>query len=235
MAVGRSVQGGSGFGLPLAKSGRLLQGLAALLLQASPLLPWVQFPLLGMTLIVPGILLHGALVMAAGVFSLGLLAMRVRLPGVQILLALFSAWWINLDARFIAERTPYYLKKLQLSLVGVNDLLTKVGQNPIDVVPSGWQPGDFVALGVWVAAASCALLIVGAVLEARDYRRGMQVGWVLLGWPRCAACSARVYHGMSYCPSCRHGLLDGAPCERCGAWVQRGWKWCAQCGADARV
>lgn len=219
---------------PLVERGRLLQAGAGLLLQAAPFLFWAKLPLFGLGLGVPGVLLHGGFLLAIGFTIVMMMLVRVRHPGVSLLLGAAALGVTLMDMRQVRERASTWLAQIQETLSGVNQLLEKFYQPPIRVVPEGFDASGAVDVGAWIAFGASIAVMVGALVEMLGYRRGKKAWSVLIGFPRCTACGARVQWGMSFCPGCALPQRPGTHCEGCDGWMDDWHRFCPHC-SRARV
>ena len=209
---------------------RLLQLLAAVGLMVSPFLSWAQFEFLGSEVGFPGILLHGSVLLAAGVMAGIMVLVGSRRFGFRLVLALLSGVALAYDVTQITGRTEYWMGKAQLWLVQINGLVTKLGMSRIELFQkrtSGW---DYLASGVGLGACAIAVLALGVILEvwaeSREGRRFFSLVW---GRPRCR-CGSGFDYKMRFCPGCgRCG--EAVACGSCGGVVQPQHRFCSQCGA----
>lgn len=218
----------------MARWGRGLQVLAGLALQAAPFLPFAVVPLPWFSVPVPGVFLHGSSLLAFGVLALVAALLRAPRPGLQALLAVASAGLATWDLSLVLQRTDYVLGRLQLSLVGLNHLVQKLGMDALELYHRDTNPWDYVGVGVWLALGAAALLLLGAVLEVLGLASSGKAPWsVLLGYPRCRACGQGVRFEMAFCPGCGRIQGPGRPCPACGQRLEEGHRFCASCGAPA--
>jgi len=202
-----------------------------LLLQLAPFLAFASVPVLSLRVPVLGLFLHGGGVLVCGTLAVLLAVLRRPWPGLQFLLAAASAGLLVWDANLVMERTGYTLGRVQLSMMGLNSFLAKVGAEPVDLMPRGVEPASFLGLGIQVGAWGVALLGIGAALEVLGLARaGKRWTSVLLGCPRCAGCGHPVGFQMAFCPGCANPQGGGCPCARCGAWTQSAHRFCPSCG-----
>jgi hypothetical protein len=202
-----------------------------LLLQLAPFLAFASVPLLSLRVPVPGLFLHGGGLLVCGTLAVLMALLKRPWPGVQLVLAAASAGLLFWDINLVTERTAYTLGRLQLSLMGLNSFLAKVGAEPLDLMPRGLEPADFLGPGFRVAALGIALLGIGALLEVLGYgRTGKRWVSVLLACPRCSGCGQRVGFQMAFCPGCGRTQGGGRPCARCGGWTLEGNRFCPSCG-----
>ena len=202
-----------------------------LLLQLAPFLAFASVPLLSLRVPVPGLFLHGGGLLVCGTLAVLMALLKRPWPGVQLVLAAASAGLLFWDINLVTERTAYTLGRIQLSLMGLNSFLAKVGAEPLDLMPRGLEPADFLGPGFRVAALGIALLGIGALLEVLGYgRTGKRWVSVLLACPRCSGCGQRVGFQMAFCPGCGRTQGGGRPCARCGGWTLEGNRFCPSCG-----
>ncbi len=212
---------------------RRLQAAAALTLAVSAFLPWLRFPLFGLTLYVPGLFMHGAWVLGAALGTLLLVMGGLRQPLAPLSLALGALYALVAQWRAIEHGTDYALGRLQLSLAGINDALARVNAGRIEVVPTGWPPSQYVAFGWWVAVGAALVLLLAVVAEmavAASYRAPLSVVW---GQPRCRQCGGRSPWEAVFCPQCGRSQGVGQPCGACGGWLEPGANFCMRCGVAA--
>ena len=198
----------------MAAWGRRVQFLGALALMLAPFLPWAQARVLGLPLGLPGVFLHGAVSLALGLLvALGYLV-GLRSPALGVAAPLLSAAATGWDLHWILHRTEYVLRRLQLSLAELNNVLAQLNLQPIDLYARESSPWGHVGVGVWVAFCGCAVVLAGAGLEAAGRR--------------CRGCGRRLDDSMTFCPGCGTGPENG--CSRCGRRLRRGFCYCPACG-----
>ncbi len=221
--------------LPLpARWGRVLELLGGLVLQAAPLLAFASVPVLNLRVPVPGLLLHGGVLLVCGTLAVLLALLRQPRPGAQVLVALVAAGTLAWDAHLVMERTGYVVGRLQLSLIGLNQFLARVGGEPIDLMPRGVEPAELLGVGLKVGLAGLLLVLAGAGLEVLGWSlAGKRWYSVLLAWPSCSACGHGVDFSMAFCPGCGRRQGRGAPCRACGAWTRQAHRFCPSCGVEA--
>jgi len=202
-----------------------------LLLQLAPFLAFASVPVLSLRVPVPGLFLHGGGVLVCGTLAVLLALLRRPWPGAQLLLAGTSAGLLVWDVTLVTERTAYTLGRVQLSIMGLNSFLARMGAEPVDLMPRGVEPSSFLGLGIQVGALGVVLLGIGAALEVLGLARaGKRWVSVLLACPRCTGCGHRVGFQMAFCPGCGRAQGGGRPCARCGAWTQEAHRFCPSCG-----
>jgi len=202
-----------------------------LILQLAPFLAFASVPVLSLQVPVPGLFLHGGGVLVCGTLAVLLALLKRPWPGAQLVLAATSAGLLYWDVTLVTERTAYTLGRVQLSIMGLNSFLAKVGAEPVDLMPRGVEPADFLGPGIQVGALGIALLGIGALLEVLGYgRAGKRCASVLVACPRCSGCGQRVGFQMAFCPGCGRTQGGGRPCARCGAWTLEGHRFCPACG-----
>ena len=214
----------------MANWGRRLQLLGALILLVSPFFPWSQARVLGLWLGLPGLFLHGALVLASGLLLLLAWLLGLRVPGLALLLAGASAGAAAQDLHWVLTRTEYGLRRLQLTIADLNGVLSQLNLQPIDVFTREDSPWKYVGVGIHLALGGAAVVALGALLEAAT-TPGKKAWSVLLGFPRCRQCSARVDWKMAFCPGCGAGQARTVrACPVCQEPLKAGWQHCPSCG-----
>lgn len=214
----------------MVRAGRFLQLLACLGLMVSPFLAWAEVNLLGSDIGIPGLLLHGSVLLAAGVMGAVAALIGSRRYGFRILLAVLSAWALYHDFKQITERTEYWMGKVQLWVTGLNALVTKFGMSRIELFQKRASDWDYLANGIGLGLAAVTVLVLGILLEAwAESREGRTLVSLLIGRPACGDCGSSFEFSMNFCPGC--GRRGGAvPCAKCGAVIKQGYKFCAGCG-----
>ncbi len=215
----------------LVRWGTGLELAGGLLLQLAPFLTFASVPVLSMRLPVPGLFLHGGVLLVCGTLAVLLALLRRPWPGAQILLALVSSGILAWDSSLVLERTGYALGRVQLSLMGLNSFLARVGAEPVDLMPRGVDPASFLGVGFQIGFLGVLLLLAGALLETGGLvRTGKRWLSVLVSHPRCRGCGHRVGFAMAFCPGCGRTQGRGRPCLSCRAWMQEGHRFCPSCG-----
>jgi len=214
---------------PLVERGRFLQAAAGVLLQASPFLYWAKVPVFGLSLGVPGVFMHGGVLLAIGFTITVMMLVKVRHPGVSLLLGLSALGVSLLDLRHVVERTAPQLQHLQDSLAGLNYVLGRFNVAEGQVLPPGIEGWDWVDVGAWMGLGASVAVVLGGLAEMLGYRRGKRMGWVLVGLPRCRGCGVRVGWDMSYCPGCALPQRPGTLCGGCGGWMDDWHRFCPSC------
>lgn len=215
-----------------ARWGLGLELAGGLVLQVAPFLAFASVPVLALRVPVPGVLLHGGVLLVCGFLAVLLAALRRPWPGAQLVLAALASGFLAWDVRLVLERTEYVLGRVQLSLVGVNSFLAKVGADPVDLMPRGTEGWDYLGTGLWLSGLGILLLVAGALLEAAGQAStGKRLPSVLLSLPRCGSCNHRVDFGMAFCPGCGRSQGRGRACPSCGGWLQEGFRYCPGCGS----
>ena len=220
---------------PVVLWARRLQLAAALTLMAAPMLTWVHVPLFHHVVDVPGVFTLGLPILASGLVATAMCGFRIRMPGLQMLVAGTAACMAARAYHVISTRTEYQLERLQLSLGQANGLLTLRGLSDIQVSPTGWSHGDFVGAGLWLALGAAVVLAGAASVEAIGYAHRHTMLSALLGLPVCRACGHRLEYGMPFCSGCGLRLSVGGQCPQCRGWCRQGDRFCAQCGARTEV
>lgn len=198
----------------MAAWGRRVQFLGALALMLAPFLPWAQARVLGIPLGLPGAFLHGALCLALGLLVALAYLVGLRSPALGVGASLVSAAVTGWDLNLILHRTEYVLRRLQLSLAELNNVLAQLNLQPIDLYTHEATPWGHVGVGVWVALGGCAVVLAGAGLEAAGRR--------------CRGCGYRLNDAMIFCPGCGKGPENG--CSNCGKRLRSGYRFCPGCG-----
>ncbi|MCA9791768.1 MAG: zinc ribbon domain-containing protein [Candidatus Eremiobacteraeota bacterium] len=215
----------------MSRLGRALQLLGALAMTVSPFLAWAEVTIFGSHLGVPGIFLHGAVLLGAGTIISTAVLVGVRLPGFHALLSLLAAYATYSDRVQILTRTEYVMGRVQLWLADINNFIAKLSLPTIEVFQKASTTADYVGQGVTVAFAGCTLVLLGTVLEAAGYQgQGKSFASSFVGRPACNACGTRVAHSMRYCPGC--GARQGGQnaCAGCGAVLKQEHRFCFDCG-----
>lgn len=203
-----------------------------LLLLSCPFLSWVNVPLAGLTLPIPGLFLKGGFVLAWAVLAMGFWLLRPRYPGLLMVAGLAVLGTVTADLLSILKKTPRELGMLQLKLSGLNQTLTTLRLPELEVYQRGASPWDYVGMGVYLAFAGAGLLLLGAFLETLlQSRQGRSLGSVLVGRPACKACGQHLTGGMNFCPGCGHKLLPIRKCAECRSAYADSFRFCPECGA----
>lgn len=214
--------------------GRRIQLLGALTLIVAPFFGWAEVEIFDSAIGVPGLLLHGSILLALGLVVSTAILVGARLPGFHALATVAAGAVTAWDLSRILARTEYFMGRVQLSLADLNHMLARLNVTPIEVFDRAASPWQYVGSGVWVGVAGTALLGVGVLLELLGYRgEGKTALSVLFGMPRCAACGFSVRHGMRFCPGCGQLLAGERPCRACGAPLARGYTFCPDCGQNS--
>ncbi len=218
----------------LARWGVALELFGGLALQGAPFLAFASVPLLTLRVPVPGLLLHGGILLVCGTLAILLALLRRPRPGAQSLVALAAAGTLAWDAHQIMTRTDYVLGRVQLSLLGLNQFLANVGGEPIDLMPRGTEPAEYLGIGIQVGLAGALLLMLGACFQVLGLSlAGKRWYTVILSLPRCSSCGHGAGYDMAFCPGCGRRQGRGAPCRACGAWMQSEFRFCPACGVES--
>ncbi len=217
-----------------ARLGLALELLGGLALQGAPFLAFASVPVLNLRVPVPGLLLHGGVLLVCGTLAVLLVLLRRPRPGAQVLVSLVAAGVLAWDAHLVMERTGYVVGRLQLSLIGLNQFLARVGGEPVDLMPRGVEPTELLGIGLKVGLTGVLLLLIGAGLEVLGWSlAGKRWYSVLLALPRCRPCGHGVDYSMAFCPGCGRRQGQGAPCRACGAWTRQAHRFCPACGVES--
>lgn len=212
-------------------AGRWLQLSGGLALVACPFFPWAEVKFLGNDVGVPGIFLHGSVLLAVGLMVITSILVRARIPGFHLLLSLLAAGVGVWDLRTVISRTEKVMDKMQAWLADINAFMTKFRLGSIDLFERSASPWDYAATGVVVGFAGALLLALGSLLEAYT-ESGQARGFagVLLGQPRCRECGFRFGLKMDFCPGCG-AASAGAPlvCTRCSKPLEQDYRFCPGC------
>jgi len=197
--------------------GRRLQFLGALALMVAPFLPWAQARVLGLQLGLPGMFLHGSVCLALGLLVGLAFLVGLRAPALGLLAGPLSAAMTGWDLHWILHRTEYALRRLQLSLADLNNVLAQLNLQPIDLFTREASPWAHVGSGVWLAFAGAGAVLAGSALE--------------LAGRRCRACGFKLQPSMTFCPGCGagQGAMEKA-CPSCHRPLQAGFRYCPGCG-----
>lgn len=183
----------------------------------APFLPWAQARILGLQLGLPGMFLHGSVCLALGLLVGLAYLVGLRAPGLGFLAAPLSLAVAGWDLHWILHRTEYALRRLQLSLADLNNVLAQLNLQPIDLFTREATPWGYVGPGLWLAFAGAGTVLAGAALE-------------LVG-RRCRGCGLRLDPAMSFCPGCGAGQgSTQKACPSCRRPLKAGFQYCPGCG-----
>ena len=218
-------------------AGRWLQLLGGLALVACPFFPWAEVKFLGNEVGVPGIFLHGSVLLAAGLVVTTSILVKARIPGFHLLLALLAGLVAAWDLRTVVTRTEQVMDRMQAWLGDINAFMTKFRLGSIDLFERSASSWDYADTGVMVAFAGALLLAVGSLWEAHS-ESGQVRGFagVLLGRPRCKECGFRFGLKMDFCPGC--GAASAATptvCRRCSQVLAKDFKYCPSCRLEVEA
>ncbi len=200
-------------------------------MMVSPFLDWAEVTVFGSLVGLPGIFLHGAVLLAVGSVLTTAILVGVRWPGFHLILAAGSAWVTYHDWNLVVSRTEYTLGKIQLWLADINSVLSRLNIGYLQVFTKADDTSHYAGQGLWVAALACSVVSLGALVESVGYtRRGKTLIGALVGRPSCSECGFSVAHSMRYCPGCGRPQNGKRGCSRCGANLRADHRFCHDCG-----
>ncbi|NCO34907.1 MAG: hypothetical protein AUJ92_21655 [Armatimonadetes bacterium CG2_30_59_28] len=216
----------------LSFGGRWSTVLGGVVVMAGSIMPWLDVPVLGITIPVSGVLSLGFVTLALGllVSVLCYRGYRLRLLYVSISVGLlwFSAGQI--------ERTKHdsrgAIMRVEREIAAIGHSLSQVGVPPVSVFNVNKPATDFVGVGLFVIPVGATAILVGCLLDLFSRRLSLKsLPLEFIGFLACRHCTSLLTGEMVNCPKCGKSISERKACRNCFQVLGAAHRYCFRCGA----
>lgn len=206
----------------LGRLGRIVGALGALAALAGGAMPWLTFPMFGVTVTLPGVVVGGAGAAAAGAAAL---AVGRRWPWLVALLGIAPLLLAQNARRTLGREVVRRQLQVEMRLNPVNQQLARVGVPPLTVFPKIERAAAYLGGGIaWALWGGLGMVGGGALTTWATWRRGT-----------CRRCGAHWREArlgeLRHCPRCGESADPTPACSRCFGPLERSDRFCIRCGA----
>lgn len=221
--------------LLLTFAGRWLTILGGLIAAGGALMPWVDLPVLGVSIPVSGIFSIGFVAFVAGLLIAYLTYRGFRWRIVHIALAVVLLVVASTGVRKVKQETHASLLQMEMRLYPLNQAIAQLGAPPVSVFDTGKRTDDYVGIGLPVVFTGAGLVLLGCLLDLFSRPLSLKsLPLEFIGFLACRHCAALLRSDMLVCPRCGVAVSGKRNCRNCFRTLEGDHRFCWHCGDAVR-